>query len=138
MSTGITCSFPNLVHDITYGTLIGNPPPLTHIFIPSNLKSADVDTMYMNNFIQEELDAGRFNGPFSVDEAHEIFSGHFHTAPLGFIEKPGSTTLHLIHHHSKINLYGDSTNNRLDPTIDATRFYTAADAANFVSIQLLC
>jgi len=91
----------------------------------------------MDNFIQEELDASCFDGPFSVDKAHKIFSGHFCTAPLGFIEKPGSTALCLICHHSKIDLYGDSMNSWLDPTIDVTKFYTAVDAADSVSIHLL-
>jgi len=50
-STGLTHSFLNLLHDITYSTPIGNPPPLTHIFIPSNLKSANIDLLYMDKFI---------------------------------------------------------------------------------------
>jgi len=48
--------FSNLVHDITYSVPIGNPPLLTHTFIPNNLKSADIDPVYMDKFIQEELD----------------------------------------------------------------------------------
>ena len=132
-SSGLTCSFPNLVHDMTYRAPIGNPPPLTHTFIPHNLKSADIDPSYMDNFIQEELTAGHFDGPFSVEEAHEIFGGHFCMAPLGFVEKPGLSLLRLFHHHSKENKFGHSTNEWLDPSLDATRFYTAADAADLVS-----
>jgi len=132
-SSGLTCSFPNLVHDMTYRAPIGNPPPLTHTFIPHNLKSADIDPSYMDNFIQEELTAGHFDGPFSVEEAHEIFGGHFCMAPLGFVEKPGLSLLRLFHHHSKENKFGHSTNEWLYPSLDATRFYTAADAADLVS-----
>jgi len=133
-STGLTHKFPNLVHDITYGTPIGNPPPLMHTFIPDNLKLANINPTYMDTFIQEELDAGRFNGPFTIQEAHLIFGSHFHTAPLGFIEKPGSTVLRLIHHHSKEDGLSQSTNGWLDPSMDATRFYMAADATDFMSL----
>ena len=34
-SAGLTHKFPNLVHDITYGAPIGNPPPLTHTSFPT-------------------------------------------------------------------------------------------------------
>jgi len=88
----------------------------------------------MDNFIQEELDARCFDRPFMTEEAHLIFSGHFHTAPLGFIEKPGSTMLRLIHPHSKEDTIGNSTNGWLDPLQEATKFYTAADAVDFLSV----
>jgi len=81
LSTGLTHSFPHLVHNISSGSPIGNPPPLTYTFIPHNLKSADIDPVYMDNFIKE-LIAGCFNGPFSVEELHIIFGGHFCMAPL--------------------------------------------------------
>ena len=55
-------------------------------------------------------------------------------APLGFIEKPGSTALRLIRHHSKEDAFGQSMNSWLDLSMDATMFYTAADATNFVSL----
>ena len=70
-SAGLTCSFPNLVHDMTFRVPIGNPP-LTHTFIPNNLKSADIDPSYMDSFIKEEIDVGRFDRPFSVEQAHYI------------------------------------------------------------------
>ena len=95
-STRLTHSFPHLVHDITYGFPIVNPPPSTYTFTPPNLKSADIDPVYMDNFIKDELESGRLDGPFSVEEAHIIFAGHFRTAPLGFVEKPGSSALRLI------------------------------------------
>jgi len=78
-SAGLTDTFPNLVHNITYGTPIGNPPLLTHMFIPNNLSSADIDPAYMDSFIQEELDVGHFDCPFTIQQAHIIFNGHFHT-----------------------------------------------------------
>jgi len=88
----------------------------------------------MDKFLKDEVAASRIDGPFSIQDAHIIFDGHFRTAPLGFVEKPGSTALRLIRHHSKEDDMGFSTNGWLDPSIDATKFYTASDAADFVSI----
>jgi len=130
---GLTHSFPNLVHDMTHGPPIGNPPPLTHTIISNNLRLVDIYPLYMDNFIQEELNSSQFDGPYTVEEAHKIFGGHFCTAPLGFVEKPSSMSLRLIHHHLKEDDFGQSTNSWLDPSVDATRFYMAADTAEFVS-----
>jgi len=82
-------TFPNLVHDHMFGVPIGNLPPLTYTFIPNNLKSAEIDPLYMNKFLASEVATGHIDGPFTKDQAHTIFNGHFHTAPLGLIEKPG-------------------------------------------------
>jgi len=87
----------------------------------------------MDSMIQEELLASCFNGPFSIAQAHKVFGGHFHTAPLGFVEKPGSSTLRLICHHSKEDHLSLSTNGWLDPSIYLTKFYMVANAVDFVS-----
>src|SRR5882724_10430622 len=78
--------FLNLVHDLTYGSPIGNPPPLSHTFISNNLGSADIDPAYMDSFLVEEVTSGRMDGPFTVNYAHQIFNGHFRMAPLSFVE----------------------------------------------------
>ena len=77
---------------------------------------------------------GRMDGPFTIDEAHSIFASHFRTAPLGFVEKPGSSALRLIRHHSKLDSFSTSTNGWLDSSISPTKFYSAADAADYVSV----
>jgi len=76
---------------------------LSYTFIPENLRSANLDPVYMDGLLAEEATAGHTNGPFTTDEAHSIFGGHFHTAPLGFVEKPSSSTLCLIRHHSRLD-----------------------------------
>jgi len=96
-------SFANLLFDLAYGAPIGNPPPLTHTFIPINLKSADIDASYMDDFMAAEVASGCINGPFTVPQACTIFGSHFHTAPLGLVEKPVSSALWLIRHHSKVD-----------------------------------
>jgi len=41
----------------------------------------------------------------------------------------------LICHHFNKDVFGQSMNSWLDPSMDATRFYTAADDADFVSLM---
>jgi len=55
------------------------------------------------------------SGPFSIDEAHAIFGGHFHTSPLGLVEKvPSDGSWQMIQHLSKMDNMGFSTNDALD------------------------
>jgi len=128
-------TFPNLVHDLTFGAPNGDLPPLTYTFIPNNLKSAEIDPSYMDNFLASEVATGHIDGPFTKDQAHAIFNGHFRTAPLGLIKNPGSDALWMICHHSKIDDQGHSTNSWIDSSINTTKYYLAADAADFVSIS---
>src|SRR5882724_1883565 len=86
--------FPNLVHNLTYGSPIGNLPPLSHTFIPNNLGLADIDPAYMDSFLAEEVTSSHMDGPFTVNYSHQIFNGHLQMAPLSFVEKPGSTACH--------------------------------------------
>src|SRR5882724_10337599 len=106
------------------------------MFTPPNLKSANIDPVYMDNFIKDELESGRLDCPFLVEEAHIIFAGHFRTAPLGFFEKPGSSALHLIRHHSKEDGLGHLTNGWLDPSDGAMKFYSAMSVEDFVSFLI--
>jgi len=85
----ITLSYPNLIHDLTHGSPIGNPPPLWYTFIPNNLTSANIHPEYITNLITAEVAAGHMDGPFTIEQAHIIYGGHFRTCPLGLVEKPG-------------------------------------------------
>jgi len=127
--------FPNLYYDHTYGAPIGDLPPLTYTFIPENLKSAKIDPLYMDNFLASEIATGRIDGPYTITQAHIIFNGHFRTAPLGLVEKPGSDALRMIRHHSKEDGLGQSTNSWIDASINATKYYSASDTADFVSTR---
>ena len=86
-SSNLTFLFPNLVHDITYGSPIGNPLPLDTTFIPKNLGSTDLHPEIIDNELLEETSAGQMLGPFTPDEAIIIFEGHFCTSPVGLVEK---------------------------------------------------
>jgi len=47
----------------------------------------------MDDFLESEVATRQIDGPFTVTQAHDIFSGHFCTAPLGLVKQPGSTAL---------------------------------------------
>jgi len=93
VDANLTQSYPNLVHDLSFGSSIGNPPPINFTFIPDNLPSAKIQPDYITNLINEEVASGRMDGPFTIEEAHSIYGGHFWMCPLGLVEKPGSTDL---------------------------------------------
>ena len=94
--------FPKLVHDITYGSLIGNPPPMTATFLPPNLASANLHPEIIDLELLTEVSAGQMSGPFSTTQATAIFNGFFHSSPVGIVEKnPGDGLWHIIRHLSK-------------------------------------
>jgi len=64
------------------------------------------------------------SSPFTVDEAQFIFGGNFHTSPVGLIEKhSGDSKWHMIHHLSKYDSDGLSTNGWLNSDDFPTVFY---------------
>ena len=126
--------FPLLVHHLTFGSPISNLPPLTPTFIPKNLPSATLLPNVISNEITAELSAGRISGPFTVEEVHTIFDGHFRTSPLGLVEKvPGDGKWRMIRHLSKTDTEGESTNGWLSSDNFPTRYYSASMTADFVS-----
>jgi len=90
---GLLYSFLNLIFDLTYGAPISNPPSLMHTFIHDNLKSAELDLLYMDKFLASEVAMGQIDSPLTVAKDHNVFGGHLQTAPPGLVKKPGSTAL---------------------------------------------
>ena len=43
--------FPHLIHDLTFGSPIGNPPPLYSTFTPKNLASVTIHPNVIENEI---------------------------------------------------------------------------------------
>ena len=78
----------------------------------------------------EELAANQISGPFTIDEAHTIFCGHFQTSPFSLIKKiPGDGKWQMICHVSK----HDWANLEDFPTL----YYSVAMIASFMSPSLL-
>ena len=65
----ITESYPNLVHNLSHGSPIGNPPPINYIFIPNNLPSANINPEYISCLIAEEVAAGWMDSLYSIEQA---------------------------------------------------------------------
>ena len=130
-------SYPNLVHDLSFGSPIGNLPHINFTFIPNNLPSAKIRPEYITNLINEEVTTGCMDGPFTVDEAQCIYGGHFRTCPLWLVDKPGSKDLRMIRHFSKEDQFGQSMNSWVDSDNFPTCWFTAATVASFESISYL-
>jgi len=128
-------NFPNLVHDFTYGSPIGNPPLLLNIFIPPNLASTNLHPEIINAEIVAECVAGHMSGPFSIKEATTIFSGFFRTSPVGLVEKvPGNGFWWKIRHLSECDEDGLSTNRWINSDEFPTTYFIASWVAQFVSL----
>ena len=67
---------------------IGNPRTLMYTFVPHNMPSANEQSERVDTHFTEEIAAGRMVGPYTIQQAHELFRGHFRTAPIGFILRP--------------------------------------------------
>jgi len=78
------------------------------------------------------------DGPFTIEQAHTIYGGHFRTCPLGLVEKPGSLALQMIRHLSKEDDYGISTNSWVNLYDFPTHWFTVAQTADFVSPNFYC
>jgi hypothetical protein len=132
---GLSQKYPFLVHDISFGSPIGNPPPLTYTFIPENMPSALEHPLVIEAFLDEERAAGRVSGPYTIEEAFVFFGGHFRTAPMGLVEKePGSSKWRMIRNLSAEDCFGTSTNGWLDAADDPITWYTCAAMADIVSV----
>ena len=63
----LTTQYPSLVHDITHGSLIGEPV-LTHMTIMSNLWSVKLHPSLVADYIAEEVLLSCMSGPFTLEE----------------------------------------------------------------------
>ncbi|SJL16689.1 uncharacterized protein ARMOST_20218 [Armillaria ostoyae] len=121
---GLQETYPNLVHDILYGAPIGFPPPLMQNFIPRNSSSAMENEAVIDQYLQEEIAAGRMYGGLSIEDAEIFFGGHFRTAPLAVIDE--GSKFHVVHNLSAKDGNGDSTNLWLNAKDNPTKWYTAS------------
>jgi len=135
----ISADFPNLVYDIIHGLPIGNPPPLTSTFLLRNLSSANLYPEIIDRELAEETEARRMSGPYTVEEAHAIFNGHFRTSPVGLVEKhPGDGKWRMICHLSKSDLNRHSTNNWVDLADFPTLYFPTTTVSAYVSSSPFC
>jgi hypothetical protein len=79
----LQCKYPNLVHNMVFGSPIGNPPPLAYTFVPNSLVSANEHSNIVDTHFAQEVAAGRMTGPYLLEEAAVLFHGHFVLPRLG-------------------------------------------------------
>ena len=127
--------YPSLVHDLIHGSPIGAPAPLTHMTIMPNLMSARLQPDVVTGYITKEVVLGHMSGPFTLEETHHIFKGHFRTVPVGLVEKdPTKGTFQMIQHFSKEDELGVSVNSQLDSDDFPTRWHSAYTMADYVRL----
>ena len=134
LKANITHTYPNLIHNYSFGSPIGNPPPINFTFILKNLPSADIQPEYIMNIINEEIMSGHMDGPFTIEEARTIYGGHFWTCYLGLVEELGLTVLQMICHFSNEDQFGHPKNSCVDSDNFPTCQFTAVKTAYFVSV----
>src|SRR5882672_2459519 len=134
-SSNLLSVFPNLVHDLMYGSPIGNPPPLSKIFLPNNLTSANIHPILIDQELLSEVSTSRMSGPFTIAQASDIFGGPFRSSPVGLIEKiAGDGIWCMICHLSKRDEDGQSTNSWIDSDEFPTTYFAASWVCQFVSL----
>jgi len=127
----------NRDNNLTYGSPISNPPPLSKIFLPKNLPSADIHLMLIDQELLAEVSASHMSGPFTIPQASIIFGGPFRSSPVGLVEKiPGDGTWCMICHLSKCNEDGQSTNDWVDSDNFPTTYFAASWVCQFVSSSM--
>jgi len=76
-TSNLFISFPNLAHNIHYGSPIGKPPPLSKIFLPKNLPSTNIHPEIIDQKLLTEVAAGQMSGPFSVPQTNHLWQPLF-------------------------------------------------------------
>jgi len=130
---GLLYSFLNLIFDLTYGAPISNPPSLMHTFIHDNLKSEELDLLYMDNFLASEVGWAELTAHSLVAKRSTMFlevtykqlpqAWSKSQAPLPFDDLPSLQGGHL----------SQSTNRWIDSSFNTKKYYSAADTADFLS-----
>jgi len=118
------------VHDITYGSPIGNPPHLSKCFLPHNLSSLNILPKIIEQELEVEVSAHHMSGPFTLEQASVFFGGPFCSSPVGLVEKvPGDSQWRMIRHLSKQDDEGHSSNGWV---VDSDEFPTIYFTASWV------
>jgi hypothetical protein len=101
------------------------------------MASTDLNPSFIDDYLAGEVKAGRMSGPYTRDEAHAFFGGHFRTSPLGLVEKePGMGKWRMIQNNSALDGTGQSTNSWLDAKDILIKWNTCADMADLVSSDI--
>ena len=88
-------NFADIPLGLSSGFRTGVSSTLLNSYTPDNHSSATAHPEIVSAYIQKELTAGRYSGPFSFAQLYSTL-GPFRTAPLGLVPKPHSSNFRLI------------------------------------------
>ena len=91
---------------------------------------------FIDEYLREEVEAGRMDGLFSKTQVEEILGSSFQCSPISIdvsIKADSSEKLHLCTNLSKRSRQHPATNDFINTLKYLTRFNTAAMVANMVS-----
>ena len=137
LRNNLTQFYPLLVNNLRTGFPLGEMPPLTKTVIIDNHPSALQYSDTTDQYLAEEVLAGRMSGPFSRDVTEQILRGPFFSSPLIVsvqTQAPGvPDKLRVCRHLSKSNKTNPSVNSYISKDDFPTRFDTASRVADIVS-----
>lgn len=112
------------------------PKSLENTVIFANHSSCTEYMDFIEDYLDDELAAGRMSGPFTQEEAKKIL-GHFQSSPLTVSIQPQGPgepdKLRLCRNLSKSSKLHLSTNDYIDTDDFPTRFGSAAEVAEIIS-----
>ncbi len=77
----LTAEHPNLVHKLRHGFSMGVFPDLKNSVIFDNYTSDPLHTAFIDEYLDEECDAGPMSGPYTREEVEGIL-GPFQCSPI--------------------------------------------------------
>lgn len=134
---GLLEQYPLLGARLRFGFPLGDMSPLVRTFTPDNHKAGVEHLDFIQEYLDEQVALGHMTGPYSRERVEEILEGPFRTSPLAVTEKPGSKSgWRLIQNCSFEDEYGVSVNSMIDSDDFPTKWGTAAQVAEVVSLYL--
>ena len=129
--------YPLLLPNLRHGFPLGEMPPLADTVIFKNHPSTLIYPDAVNNYLTDELSAGRMSGPFSLQYAEKALRGAILCSPLLVsvqVQQPGMPDkLRVCRHLSKGDKNTPSMNSHIQKEDFPTRFDTASKVADIVS-----
>jgi hypothetical protein len=131
---------PNVTQKLRCGFQMGDFPPLRETVIFKNHLSAASHGPFIDSYLLDEVAARRMSGPFTQADTETILQGFFQCSPIIIdvqLQGPGEPDkLRLCRHLSKGDKIHPSTNHFVDKEKFPTRFGTAAEVSEIVSLSL--
>ncbi|KAF8823347.1 hypothetical protein HHX47_DHR10000429 [Lentinula edodes] len=142
LACNISHHYPLLLHNLRRGFPLGHLPPLHETIIIPNHQSVYEHSEVIEQYISDEIAAGRMAGPFSCADMHLIMRGHFYVSPLIVatqIQGPGMPPKHRVCRN--LSKDGRDSKGHIVPSVNSftqknlfpTRFDTASKVAEMVA-----